>query len=320
MNRTTKIFIVATSLMLLGAIIFCGAMTMNSWNFMKLSTNEYETNNYEINEDFKSISINTKVSNIKFAPSEDSKCSVVCFEEKNMKHSVTVNDGTLLIELKDERKWYERIGIGFEFPMVTVFLPKGEYNDLLVETATGDVEIAKDFKFNSMDISMTTGDIKNYASVTNALKVTTTTGKINLEKISAGSIDLSLSTGNVTASDITVEGNIKTSQTTGKLNLTNVSCMDIISNATTGDISLHNVIAMGNFRINRETGDVNLEQSDASEIYIRTETGDVKGSLLSDKVFIVNTETGRKVLPNTITGGRCEIKTETGDIKITIAK
>ena len=49
-----------------------------------------------------------------------------------------------------------------------------------------------------------------------------------------------------------------------------------------------------------------------------TDTGDVRGSLLSEKVFIVNTDTGRKEVPDTITGGRCEITTDTGDVKITI--
>ena len=51
---------------------------------------------------------------------------------------------------------------------------------------------------------------------------------------------------------------------------------------------------------------------------ITTDTGNVKGSLLSEKVFIVSTDTGKKQVPNTITGGRCEITTDTGDIIISI--
>ena len=55
--------------------------------------------------------------------------------------------------------------------------------------------------------------------------------------------------------------------------------------------------------------------SDAAELYIKTDTGDVVGSLLSDKTFLVETDTGRREDPKTTTGGRCEIKTDTGDVE-----
>ncbi len=71
--------------------------------------------------------------------------------------------------------------------------------------------------------------------------------------------------------------------------------------------------------IQRNTGSVKFNKSDAGEIKVVTTTGDVKGTLLTDKVFIVNTNTGKKEVPNTITGGRCEITTDTGDIKISIS-
>ena len=51
---------------------------------------------------------------------------------------------------------------------------------------------------------------------------------------------------------------------------------------------------------------------------MRTHTGDVSGNLLSDKVFITETDTGRIDVPKTTTGGKCEIKTDTGDIRISI--
>jgi len=61
-----------------------------------------------------------------------------------------------------------------------------------------------------------------------------------------------------------------------------------------------------------------FEGCDAGEIYVDTDTGDVSGTLLSDKVFIVKTDTGKIDVPNSISGGRCEIETDTGDVKISI--
>ena len=65
--------------------------------------------------------------------------------------------------------------------------------------------------------------------------------------------------------------------------------------------------------------DVSFESFDAAEIFIKTDTGDVEGELLSAKVFIAKTDTGKINVPSTATGGRCEISTDTGDIRITVS-
>lgn len=79
-----------------------------------------------------------------------------------------------------------------------------------------------------------------------------------------------------------------------------------------------NVIATEKFSIKRSTGDVTFDGCDATEIFVETDTGNVKGSLLTDKVFIAQTDTGRVDVPKTVNSGKCEICTDTGDIKIDI--
>ncbi len=80
------------------------------------------------------------------------------------------------------------------------------------------------------------------------------------------------------------------------------------------------MIAGEQFSIDRSTGDVRFDRCDAPELLIKTDTGDVRGSLLSEKVFITQTDTGRVNVPKTVTGGTCQITTNTGDIKIEIAE
>ena len=319
MSKATKIWlIIATSLVFIGCIIFGGVMTAFQWDFTKLSTVKYETNDYEIKEDYKNISIVTDTADIVFVPSENQKTSVACHEQKNMKHSVTVKDDTLVIEVVDTRKWYEYIGINFGGPKITIYIPRGGWGALSVKSSTGDVEIPKNFKFESMNISVSTGDVKNYASASERIKIKTSTGDIRVENVSADMLDLSVSTGKVIARSITCEGDVKISVSTGKTEVTDVTCKSVASTGSTGDISLKNVVAAETFSIKRSTGDVRVDGCDASEIFIKTDTGDVKGTLLSEKVFITNTDTGSVDVPKTVTGGRCEISTDTGDIKIDI--
>ncbi len=317
MSNETKIWlIVATALTLVGVLVFVGAMSMIKWDFKKLSTNKYVTNTHEMSESFDSVSISTDVANIEFTLSDSEKCTVTCYEQDKIRHSVEIKDGVLTVQVVDTRKWYEHIGINFDSPKITVSIPRGEYDSLLISTSTGDVQTHPDLKFESIDISTSTGDVSNYSSVAKAINIKTTTGDVCMQSISADTVNISVTTGKITVSDATCTGSISTSVSTGDVRMTNVSCKDLLSIGDTGTITLKNVIAAEKFTIERDTGNVNFEGSDASEIYVKTSTGTVAGTLLSPKVFVVNTDTGRKQVPNTNTGGRCEITTDTGNIII----
>ena len=319
MKKAKKIWLItAASLLVLGCVMFVAAMTFLNWDFTKLSTSNYETSTHKISTGFRGISIKTNTADIIFVPTENTECSVECYEQENLKHSVTVEDEKLVIRVEDTRKWYHFIGMGFDSPKITVYLPRGTYDTLSIESDTGDVEIPSDFSFTSMDISEDTGDVRSLASVSGELRIRTSTGRIRLADITAGSMDLKTSTGNVIAWNITCAGDISISVSTGETHLSAVTCQNLSTTGSTGDLQLEQVVASGHFSIERSTGDVTFADADAAEIFVDTDTGDVEGRLLSDKVFIVNTDTGKKEVPNSITGGRCEITTDTGDIKITI--
>lgn len=303
MRTRTKVWLmIAASLVLVGCILFAGVMASINWDFKELATVKYETSTYEISETFDSIFVNTDTTDIVFVVSDNDKCRVECHEEANAKHSVNVKDGTLTIELMEERSLYDSIGyIGLNFgsPQITVYLPKTEYTTLLVKGTTSDVEITSDFMFQDVDISLSTGDI-------------------HLENISVDSLDLTVSTGRVTAANITCEGDITIIVSTGDVNLTDIACKSIISSGGTGGISLDKVIAAEKFSFERSTGNVNFNRCDAAEIYVKTGTGGVTGTLLTDKVFITQTNTGSVDVPKTVEGGICEVTTNTGDINLEV--
>lgn len=299
MSKKTKIWLViAASLVLVGCILFGCVMAEINWDFKKLSTVEYGESRYALWKDYKNISIVTNTADIVFVPSENGDSTVQCYEQRNMKHSVEVKEDTLIIEVQDTRAWYEYVGFSFDSPKITVTIPQGEYGSLSVKTSTGDVTISKAFHFDSMDISQATGGVTNNASVSGEMKIKTGTGNIRVNNVSADSLKLSVSTGKVT--------------------VTNARCNNFWSEGDTGDLVLKNVVAAEKIAVERDTGDVELVGCDAGELFIETDTGHVKGSLLTDKIFTAESDTGRVDVPKTATGGRCEISTDTGDIKITI--
>ncbi len=299
MKRSTKIWsIVAGLLILFGLIIFTGVMIMLDWDFTKLSTKKFETATYEITEDITDISVVGDTANVILVSSKG-EASVECYEDKNEKHSVTVENGRLTIRPKSQKKWYQYISFGFSSPKITVTLPKGEYNDLNIKVSTGSIDVFEGFTF---------GDVTLSAS----------TGRISLEGINASSAALSTNTGRVTASRVTCENDMKIKISTGKTALSSISCKNLITEGDTGSITLKSVVAAGRIDIERDTGDVIFEKCDGGEIYVKTDTGDVRGSLLTEKVFSAKTDTGKVSVPSSASGGACRIETDTGDIDITV--
>lgn len=317
MDKRTKIWLLtATVLVLLGCVIFGGVMMATNWDFSKLSTQKYETNTYPISEEYRNITITTDTADISFVPAQTG--SVVCYEEENGKHSVRVEGDTLIIELVKTKKWYDYIGFHFETPKVTLYIPQGEYGALTAKLSTGDLEIPKEYRFDRMDVAGSTGHVTSFASVSGKVKLKTGTGDLYLEGLSAAELDLSVKTGRITAKDVTCTGDVQMRVSTGKTELTNLTCRNLDSEGGTGKLSMENVIAEGKLSIERSTGDVTLTKCDAGEIEIETDTGDVTGSLLTDKIFFAETDTGRIHVPKSLTGGKCEISTDTGNIQLEI--
>ena len=301
MSKTVKIWLMtAAALVALGGILFAGVMANYEWDFTKLSTVTYVTNTYEAHGEFDEISIHVDTTDIEFVPTEDGDCRIVCFEAEKARHSVTVQNGSLTIKMRDTRNWYDHVCISLGSPKMTVYLPQKEYSALFIATDTGDIHIPKDFTFERIQIDGDTSEVDCFASVADLLEIELRTGDIHIDSITAEQVNLTTTTGEIAVNDATTKNGI-----------------DIKTD--TGTITLKNVVAAGSLSVKSDTGDVRFEDSDAAQISIKTSTGDVTGTLLSEKVFITDSSTGRISVPKTTAGGKCEITTDTGDIRIDIA-
>ena len=318
-KRTKKSIIIAVVLIAIGMLFFIGVCIVMKFDFSKLSTITYETNTYTADKDFRNIEINVTETDILFKPSADGNCSVVCFEHEKVKHSVFVRNDTLHIVVDDTRKWYDYITLFQKSLSMTVYLPSEKYELLKIDSHTGDITIPALFTFGNVDITESTGDIVCNASVTETLRSKTSTGTINLNKIQAKNIDLCVSTGHIAVSSVICKETISAEVSTGDTTLTDVTCQNFISTGSTGNITMKNTISSDKFTIKRSTGDIHCENCDAGQISLNTSTGDINGTLRSEKIFAARTSTGTVHVPDTASGGKCEITTSTGDIHINLS-
>lgn len=107
---------------------------------------------------------------------------VTCTESEKIKTTVLVENNTLKIECNDTQRWYEKIGLFWCYnPKIIVSLPSNEYQNLIIETVSGDVEASlltpKNFitKTTSGKINVPSSD-----STQGVCNVTTTNGDINI--------------------------------------------------------------------------------------------------------------------------------------------
>ena len=319
MRMTTKKWlIVATSLLLIGCILFIGVMAMLKWDFSKLSTTKFEANTHIVSESFNEIFLITDTADIDFHCSENEQCKIICFEEEKSKHSISVDNNKLSIHISDEQKWYDHIGINFNTPQITVYLPAGSYGDLMIKGSTGDLKIDDGFSFTNISVTKSTGDVACYASATDTINIKTSTGDITVDNITSDCVDLSVTTGKINAKSVNCNNAFNVKVNTGKSNIVDSECGRFVSTGSTGDITIDNLIVSQDLSIKRNTGDITFNRTDALELFFKTSTGDIKGTLLSDKTFITNTNTGKIDIPNNTSGGKCEVHTDTGDIIINI--
>lgn len=311
----------ALLLIFLGCGIVVLALAMKNFDFQALDGKTYETKNYEITDAFAGIVIKTDTADVRLVPTDAQVVTVTCREQEKLKHTVTVSENKLLIQLEDTRKWYEHISLfSFGGPEVTVALPRVTYEALLIENDTGDIEISRELGFQDLYISTSTGDVSCHAGVSGAAQIKTDTGDIEIKNIAVGSLLLTATTGEITVDGAGVVGRVEVTVDTGDIQLSALTCHTLAVKSDTGDVTLERVLADDVLSVESNTGDVELKRCDGAVIVIKTDTGDVEGTVCSDKHFVANSDTGDVRVPQYTTGAPCTVTTDTGDIELSVAK
>lgn len=305
MKTSKKIaLIVAAGCILLGGALMLISRPRGGFQSLEFPQATFETKTHAISESFEHICIQEMSADVRFLPSEDHQCRVICQDREGLTHTVGVSDGTLTVGCIDSRdKWYEHIGFfwgrNWEAATVTVYLPAQEYGALTLQTTSGNVSIPEGFTFGEARLATTSGEIDFAGTVSNRLQIDSTSGDIELSHTVCGSVEIATTSGDVEVSDLASD--------------------TLTSRTTSGEMTLSAVQVRNLAELEAISGDIALEHSDAGSFRIKTTSGDIEGALLSGKNFVTHTVSGDvRVPPSDSTANVCEVTTTSGDIWITV--
>ncbi len=288
--------------------VFGGVLTGCSLGNIKGETNTHDLTG----KTFTKFDFNLDTSDVEFISSTESK--VVCVESKRIKHDVKVENDTLSIRIEGKKKWFQL----FEpSKKVQIYIPASTYSTLNIKLSTGDISVPAGFTFSETKMELSTGKIQFEGNVETKLNFVQSTGDVRLENVNAGEIYLESSTGKKEISNVTVAGDVTLKSSTGDTIINKLACKNLTVTASTGEIKASEAVMSGDLNVKVSTGDVKFTNSDAQKINIQTSTGDVELSLLSSHDVEVETDTGKTDYPKHAEGPACDIKTDTGDVKVT---
>lgn len=320
MNKTKRILIIiSVAAVILGCIIGTCGLAAIDFDFTKLNTVNYSTNIYTFEEDFNNINIYASSANISFKLSNDNKCNVEIIDDEKISYNTNVQNNTLNIEYNDDENFhFFYFGINFSSPKITVSLPKRDYEKLNIKSSSGSINIPDNFIFSNADIISTSGDITYFADTSYDLIAKSTSGDVSIENIHSQNINASSTSGDINIFSSNISDHLEANSTSGDVFLSDISSFSISAECISGDVMLKNVMTADDINAETTSGDIDIINSDANNLYLSSTSGDISGSLISDKIFITDTNSGDIVVPSFIDNnkslGVCKINTTSGDI------
>ena len=282
MKKVIISIIVAIILIAAGGAICGMAYVQMDGSFAAMSFADMELDEIEVTEEFKDIEAAVNIGNVTIRRSDEADCYVERYQDKKAPFEVSVENGKLLITQKERKNvpWYEYLSLLADIPRVVVFLPKEEYGDIALKTDTGKIAAVGELSSDSMSLTSETGDIS--------------------------------------ISDMACKRQLSANTDTGEIKISDTTCSDLKMQGETSSMQLRDVVSAGTFDIVTETGSIKFDDCDASQITAQVETGSITGTLRSSKRFEAKVETGSVHVPKDTYGGLCKLKTETGEIRISI--
>ncbi|MBO7453551.1 MAG: DUF4097 family beta strand repeat protein [Clostridiales bacterium] len=342
MKASTKILLISAGIITVSGLIvtFIGAALGGGIKSSVSASENYEEAKYDFTNSVKYLEIKEASHDIEIKLSEDDKAHVICYNSDRYKHDVELNGDTLKISVQTKKFNEPQItwNIGYEINVkTTVFLPQGQYDELLVNASSANLSTDPSLGFNKTTVTLTSGDVIYSSPVSGNASFTTSSGNVSVRDISPSDLTISCTSGDVNCENINASGRITIGTSSGEITLEDIICSDLNLKSTSGDVegkdittskALECEASSGNFKVSsltcdsiaveRTSGDITIDGlTISSASSLKTSSGEVEVNTLVDVYVDGDSSSGDRDVDSSKTGVDLTINTSSGDVDVT---
>ena len=319
MKKSKKILLIISVV-----CIFIGAsMTLGAWLVLHnnaadaIAGLEFEEKTHVITDSFTKININTINSSIELLPSPDGVCRIVCNDNEKLYHRISVAGSQLNINQHDDWQWYEMLyGLFREDNLsLRVYLPESEYLLLHAHSSSGDITIAPDFRFQTVNTYTKSGNTEASALYAENLTISSVSGDLLLRELEAmNDVYLESISGFIQIERLSAV-NVTTHASGGRTVLENITSDYLRATAVSGDIHMAGSAFGSTTYFETSSGSIEIVDSDCADQSIQTVSGSVTLQNITGNSLNARTESGAILIENALYDSSLLCVTTSGEIQ-----
>lgn len=221
---------------------------------------KYEKTERKVGIDGKSkLKVKCEIEKINVTATDGNEIAFTYYEGEKLQHDLTDKDGEVVLETRNKTWFFRRFGLDNDMFTIDVAVPRAFSGDLVLEAATGAINVRDLLKVKE-------------------LRAKVSTGSVRAENLKAEKAFFETSTGSITVSGAEILGDAEIKATTGSVKAENVKAGGRLEvNVTTGSLKCD--AEAGKLALKATTGDVKFSVKNADEIYVKCTMGSVKGTV-----------------------------------------
>jgi len=274
------IFLFVIGIIMAVSGFFLGLNITSLSSFFNDDASYGEELSYElVEEDIEKIVMNLDQRHIHYILTDEEVLSLTYYAKEDDTWTFDIEDGVFSVIHKERqgiRNWFNYKYVSKPILTLTVYVPKTWVIALELSTGTGEILIVTEDQKTFLDVKLVSG-----------------TGNVRISDATMKSLSVTVSTGNVTINDLTVDEEFKVVTSTGNQNINRMVVSDETTlRSSTGQINVTN-LTTDKLTMTNSTGRIFINESSIqNELSAITSTGDVKVSLTTASQFVLRASTG----------------------------
>lgn len=283
------------------AFAITGAIVLTATGCNDMSNYEKTEKRAETGGNVK-VKVKCEIEKINVTATDGNEIVFTYYEGKKLRHDFTDKDGEVTLKTRN-KMWFfwNWLGLDEEALTIAVAVPREFSGDLILEAATGAINVRDLLRIKE-------------------LKAEVSTGSVRAENVKAEKATFGASTGSVTVRGVETLGDAEIKATTGSVEAENIKAGGHLEiNVTTGSLKCE--AEAGTIALKSTTGDVKFAVKNADEIYVKCTTGSIKGTVSGEESeydISSSTTTGKSNLAERkgTAGKKLTVTTTTGSINV----